>query len=705
MYKRIIEIIVDLSKNNFTLDELSKKYNVSKQTIRNDIDVINDILDECHFEKIIIKAGHILRPDNFTEIKRYINTKIEATNLYSYHLSKEESIILITVILIFRDKYVTIEQLSDALLIGRTTLFNRLHAIRQYIDSLGLTMYSSSNKGIILKNTELEKRKALVELICQTVRDNEFLLNLILKLNLVTKHDYRRIIKNILHNIQHEFQISFSDNTLLALNYYLNFMIERIEDLNCLENSIPAHDSSLEYAKRILSAISSQCNIPVMDNEINFLSSVLDSTITYSSSSRNIQQAMPIQLLTSELISRVSDALQINLNQDFELYENLSSHLISIYKNSIVNEEDNPVLDDVRSSQPDLVNIVEANIQPVEIYFQRKLNETEIIYIVVHFSTALERNRYENYIYNVIIACNAGIGISQLLKTKLSYIKNIHVVRTIDSHDIANLSTEDADLLISAVPIYQCPIEFVNISSRLTNDDLLKITNKIKKMYEAGITPVKPGIEIANADEIAEAIRPVIYEVVEKDPDSAFHRIRQTIYDTVNRTVVNTADTNSPRLYELLSPKFIQLDLPCTDWQDVIRKVCLPLLNQQYFNSDYINEIIKVTEEYGPYYILAPEVALPHASPGKNSYKTGISFARLSEPVDFGTDQKAPVRYVFVLSVVDKQSHLRSLFTLIQLIRSSRFIEQLSKAKNPDQVHRVIYHFETELPDGTVLSD
>ena len=49
MYKRIIEIIVDLSKNNFTLDELSKKYNVSKQTIRNDIDVINDILDECHF--------------------------------------------------------------------------------------------------------------------------------------------------------------------------------------------------------------------------------------------------------------------------------------------------------------------------------------------------------------------------------------------------------------------------------------------------------------------------------------------------------------------------------------------------------------------------------------------------------------------------------------------------------------------------------
>ena len=80
MYKRIIEIIVDLSKNNFTLDKLSKKYNVSKQTIRNDIDVINDILDECHFEKITIKAGHILRPDNFTEIKRYINSKIAETN-------------------------------------------------------------------------------------------------------------------------------------------------------------------------------------------------------------------------------------------------------------------------------------------------------------------------------------------------------------------------------------------------------------------------------------------------------------------------------------------------------------------------------------------------------------------------------------------------------------------------------------------------
>ncbi len=169
--------------------------------------MINDILDECHFEKIIIKAGHILRPDNFTEIKRYINTKIEATNLYSYHLSKEESIILITVILIFRDKYVTIEQLSDALLIGRTTLFNRLHAIRQYIDSLGLTMYSSSNKGIILKNTMLEKRKASVELICKTERDNDFLIIFTLKLNLDKKHDYVRKIKNILHIFQNDFQI------------------------------------------------------------------------------------------------------------------------------------------------------------------------------------------------------------------------------------------------------------------------------------------------------------------------------------------------------------------------------------------------------------------------------------------------------------------------------------------------------------------
>lgn len=694
MHKRIIEMIVDLSKDTYSLEILSEKYHVSVQTIRNDIGEINEILKKSGFETLQVRKGIILRPDNFTEIKRQINSMITDTSLYSYHLSKEESIILVTVILVFQNDFITIDHLADVLMIGRTTLFNRFRTIRQYIDSLGLTVFSSSKKGIYLQNTELEKRKALLELVMHAARDNEFLLNLIIKSNLVTDTDFRRPLTGILRKAEQEFQINFSDHALLSLNYYLCFTMQRIKDSHFLMDAFTPRTDSHKYALQICDEISRQSGIDFPAGEVDFLAEILDHIIPYSATTKNAMQAIPLQFMTSELIEKISVILEIDFRHDFQLYENLSNHMISIYNNPIPEGTEDYILDDIRAAHPGLITAIKDNISSIEQYFDRKLNETEVTYIAVHFSAALEQYRYENYIYDVIIACNAGIGISQLIKTKLSYMKNINIIRTTDSRGISALTKKDADLLISSIPIYQAPIEFVNISGRLTNDDIVKITNKLRKMYESGITPVNLERKDSKSNKILRVIRPVILESVKDDPDLVLDKIRHALEQQKDYTIPIDINNSHP-LYRILTPQFIRLDLKCNNWRDAIEAAAEPLFNAQYINQNYIREIIETTEKYGPYYIIAPGVALPHAAPGKTSYKTGISFVRLKDSVNFGDTETLPVKYVFVLSVVNKESHLKSMFSLIQLVRDPGFMKQIDRAKSPEEVYSLICQYES----------
>ena len=90
MYRRFISIIQDLTEDgNYTIDNFADKYAVSKQTIRNDINSINQFLRSYNLSEIKIINGQIDKGESLIYGKKYINTYIK-NNLYSYKFSKEE---------------------------------------------------------------------------------------------------------------------------------------------------------------------------------------------------------------------------------------------------------------------------------------------------------------------------------------------------------------------------------------------------------------------------------------------------------------------------------------------------------------------------------------------------------------------------------------------------------------------------------------
>ena len=94
----------------------------------------------------------------------------------------------------------------------------------------------------------------------------------------------------------------------------------------------------------------------------------------------------------------------------------------------------------------------------------------------------------------------------------------------------------------------------------------------------------------------------------------------------------------------------------------------------------------------GPYIVITPHVALPHARPETGALESAIGIATLKAPVAFGNADNDPVKYLFCLSAKDNNSHLGALADLAELLENKEFFELLDKTNDPKEVIDYLNH-------------
>lgn len=133
------------------------------------------------------------------------------------------------------------------------------------------------------------------------------------------------------------------------------------------------------------------------------------------------------------------------------------------------------------------------------------------------------------------------------------------------------------------------------------------------------------------------------------------------------------------RLIDYFPESSISVISSAKDWQDVIDFSMASLLAKNYINENYIQSIKDSTTRNGPYYILAPGVAMPHARPECGALKTGMSLTLLEQPVCFpGSDE--PIKLLIGLSAADADSHIGAIQALSELLCEEEILEQLLTA-------------------------
>ena len=150
-------------------------------------------------------------------------------------------------------------------------------------------------------------------------------------------------------------------------------------------------------------------------------------------------------------------------------------------------------------------------------------------------------------------------------------------------------------------------------------------------------------------------------------------------------------------LSELLPNYRIRLEVKVATWQDAVREAGKLLFESGAVAYEYIEAMVKVGEELGPYIVIAPGIALPHAAIEAGAKQTALSLIKLAEPINFGNPDHDPVRLVFGLSAIDKKAHIVALQALARLFLSKELVNQLFNANSIEAVIETFHQAEAVL--------
>lgn len=150
-------------------------------------------------------------------------------------------------------------------------------------------------------------------------------------------------------------------------------------------------------------------------------------------------------------------------------------------------------------------------------------------------------------------------------------------------------------------------------------------------------------------------------------------------------------------LSTLTNERMIQLRASADNWQDAIFLAAKPLVETGAVNKAYVTAMIDSVKQYGPYIVLLPHLAMPHARPDQGALRTAISIMTLARPVAFGHPENDPVSYILCLSAADDSSHLEAMAQLVSILEQQSFFDVLDHAREPLDVMKYIRKAEQEV--------
>lgn len=692
MNKRSREILSQLiTKTEYSqtisIQDLAEMFKVSSRTIRYDIEQINDYLKENHLQPLNLgKQGVINTQADITKARESLSEE----GFYSFKLSREERVCFSAVMMICSDDYITLSEIADQLFVSRSTIIQDLERIKSFFRERHLYVLSHSNKGLLLEGREIDKRNLLIDMIQS---ENSIFkaepifqhLTQCLSKNLKIDLEDISMIEKIINEAEHIYGRFLTDQSFVQLRNYFQLSLYRLRKAHYVEYG-DDKNSKWDMAKGMIDQIQQFIVKEIPDTEIYYVASVLN-RMKYIKKTTSNKEIVKMQVITRNFIEKISKDIHRNLQGDYIFYENLINHLESTFSTLGDRFAINSVVDEILQRYPEVKQATERNVYVFEEYVGRKLSEEEIAYIVVHICAAIERNKNETVRYSVVLVCNGGIGTSQLLLARLEKFFHLDVIDIIPAHDIENMNMDDVDAVISTISLEGKGIEYIQVDPLLTDEDCIRVGEKLSKIHPK--VSEKETISEENQDSLKSL--ETIKDILEEDEEEiAIGKIKSVIESFFQKKEETT-------LSDLLPAQAIQIGVECSDWKGAIEASAKYLLKNGAINENYIKAMIKNVMENGPYIVVAPGFALPHEALNAGASKVGMSLIRLKTPVPFGKKEMDPIEWVCCLSAINKETHLKAMFQLVNLFYNQSFRKQIKECKTGEEIYKIIEQFEYEM--------
>ncbi len=132
------------------------------------------------------------------------------------------------------------------------------------------------------------------------------------------------------------------------------------------------------------------------------------------------------------------------------------------------------------------------------------------------------------------------------------------------------------------------------------------------------------------------------------------------------------------------------------DWIESLNIATKKMIDKGIITGAYVDEIIQNVKEHGPYIVLVPGVAMPHASAeSKGVLGTAIGFAKFPDKVSFDTqDADKDAQLFFTLAAKNYDQHLQNISNLSDLLMTDGVIDALEHVQSLKDYEIVMNKFD-----------
>lgn len=139
-----------------------------------------------------------------------------------------------------------------------------------------------------------------------------------------------------------------------------------------------------------------------------------------------------------------------------------------------------------------------------------------------------------------------------------------------------------------------------------------------------------------------------------------------------------------------INKNLVKLDAEAQTAEEAIRIAGELLLSDGKIERSYIEAMVRAYKEVGPYIVIAPMIAVPHARPENGVKEKCVSIVRLKDPVAFGHPENDPVTIVCAIGGTDNVGHIEVLQSLAMTLGDEANFEKILQTKSVEEFIAIV---------------
>lgn len=664
-----------------SIKEIASELSVSTRTVYNELDKANRWLEMNKLPLIQVIRGRIQLFSG--EDNNSINEELELEDeKYDYIFTPTERTHMIICLIIISRKPVYVEELMDACMVSRNTIFNDLAAVHTMLRTYQLKLEYESKKGYWIDGDPIRVRAifflyfSMLEPLFSSGR-----------LGFISMQEMEPYLGQI-EMFEKELKVSYVRKDMISLAAMIPVMLGGEDTLFFSDVNVRKVKDTREY--RLVNKY-----FPELPEEeriyltLHFLGGRLAS-FSESYISEDINES--VKEIAINLVQEFERRACVIFKQKDELIHNLYQHIrSSIYRYRFGIQIGNLMAEDIMREYPYLFDVARACVQYLEQQIGVQISDSEVAYLVLHFGAHLEFAKNDEKQLRILVVCMNGVATGNMISHELSRIlPQAKITGVIAASELSN-PQGSCDIIVSSVKLHTV-VPVIVVNPVLNDFDRRNILKHPIVRSRYGYVDV-------------EALFQTIKKYVPKENYRLLRHELEIFFTGGGEERQQVLNPEYWRLTDFLTgDRIVFLDdrgrkkdsghadaVPSdglTNAERSLYTVAAPLIERGSITEGYVESIVGRLAEAGAYMFVTRDLILAHARPEDGVKHLDLSIGFAPDGITFDGGKTA--RIVFLLAAEDQQKHMGILKDIRKTLARPAQVDALVKITDQEGIIELI---------------